>query len=62
MLYNPSIYETADVIQTYVYRRGLLGAQFSYATAIGMFQSIVGLVLLVGANRLSRKLSETSLW
>jgi putative aldouronate transport system permease protein len=62
LLYNPATYKTADVIQTYVYRRGLLGAQFSYATAIGLFQSVVGLVLLIAANRLSKRLSETSLW
>ncbi len=62
LLYSPAVYETADVIQTYVYRRGLLGAQFSYGTAIGLFQSVVGLVLLIGANTASKKLSETSLW
>ena len=62
LLYNPGIYKTADVIQTYVYRRGLLGVQFSYATAIGMFQSIIGLLLLIIANRISRSLSESSLW
>ncbi|WP_240941307.1 ABC transporter permease subunit [Paenibacillus sp. HB172176] len=62
LLYNGSTYETADVISTYVYRRGLLGSDFSYATAVEVFQAIVGLVLLVLANRASRKISETSLW
>jgi len=62
LLYSPAVYETSDVIQTYVYRRGLLGAQFSYATAIGLFQSVVGLFLLILANMASKRLSETSLW
>lgn len=62
LLYNGSTYETADIISTYVYRRGILGNSFSYATAVGLFQSVIGIVLLVMANKISRKLSETSLW
>lgn len=62
LLYNGSTYETADVISTYVYRRGLLGGDFSYGTAVGLFQSAVGLILLTIANKVSRRLSETSLW
>ncbi|MNR02814.1 putative multiple-sugar transport system permease YteP [compost metagenome] len=62
LLYNGSTYETADVISTYVYRRGLLGSDFSYATAVELFQAVVGLILLVSANRLSKKISETGLW
>ncbi|MEG6611393.1 ABC transporter permease subunit [Pseudoclostridium thermosuccinogenes] len=62
LLYNGSTYETADVIATYVYRRGLLGSDFSYATAVGLFQSVVGLIFISGANFISKKLSETSLW
>ena len=62
LLYNGSTYETADIISTYVYRRGILGNSFSYATAVGLFQSVVGIVLLLMANTISKKLSETSLW
>ena len=62
LLYTGSTYETADVIATYVYRRGMEGADFSYATAVGVFQSVVGLVFLYGANFFSRKISENSLW
>ena len=62
LLYNGSTYETADIISTYVYRRGILGNSFSYATAVGLFQSVIGIVLLVMANTISKKLSETSLW
>lgn len=62
LLYNGSTYETADVISTYVYRRGILGNDFSYATAVGLFQAVIGLILIVSANTISRKVSETSLW
>lgn len=62
LMYNPLIYETADVINTYVYRRGILGADFSFATAVGLFQSVIGLILVVGANKIARTVSETSLW
>jgi putative aldouronate transport system permease protein len=62
LLYNGSTYETADVISTYVYRRGILSNDFSYATAVGLFQSVIGVVLLIAANKISKKISETSLW
>jgi putative aldouronate transport system permease protein len=62
ILYNPAIYETADVLNTYVYRKGLLETGYSYATAVGLFQGIVGFVLVYGANLFSRKVSNTSLW
>ena len=62
LLYNPATYETADIISTYVYRVGLLEQNWSYSTAIGLFNSIINFSLLVIANRISRKVSETSLW
>lgn len=62
LLYNPVIYETADVLSTYVYRRGLLSGDFSFAAAVDLFNSVVGIVLIVTANSISRKVSETSLW
>nr|WP_256257533.1 MULTISPECIES: ABC transporter permease subunit [unclassified Paenibacillus] len=62
LLYNSMNYETSDVINTFVYRRGILDADFSFATAVGLFQSVIGLVLVVAANRIVRKYSETSLW
>ncbi|MDF2658040.1 MAG: sugar transporter permease [Paenibacillus sp.] len=62
LLYNSMTYETADVINTFVYRRGILDADFSFATAVGLFQSATGFVLVVLANRIARKYSETSLW
>lgn len=62
LLYNPMIYETADVISTYLYRRGLLNFEYSFGTAVGLFNSVVNLILLVTANTISRKVNETSLW
>lgn len=62
LLYNPMTYETADVVSTYLYRVGLQSSNFSYATAIGLFQSIIGFVLVMSANYISRKLVKTSLW
>jgi putative aldouronate transport system permease protein len=62
LLYNPGTYETADIISTYVYRVGILEQNWSYSTAIGLFNSAINFTLLLIANRLSKKMSETSLW
>ena len=62
LMYSPSIYSTADVIGTYVYRRGILNGEYSFASAVGFFQSIMGLILVIIANKLARKYTETSLW
>ena len=62
LLYNPNTYETADVISTFVYRQGLIGMDYSYSSAVGLFNSVINFILLVSVNRISRKLSETSLW
>ena len=52
----------SEVISTLVYRQGLLGAQFSYATAIDLFNSVVNLLLLFTVNKISKKVSEVGLW
>jgi putative aldouronate transport system permease protein len=62
LLYNSVTYETADVIASFVYRKGLLEFGWSYSAAVGLFNSVVNLVLLIGANYITRKLNETSLW
>lgn len=62
LLYTPMTYEVSDIFSTYVYRRGLLEANYSYGAAVGLFESVVALVLLLIANTVSRKLSEQSLW
>ena len=62
LLYNPGTYDTADVINSFVYRKGLLEFGWSYSTAVGIFNSVINLMLLILANRISRKVSESSLW
>lgn len=62
LLYNGSIYETADVISTYVYRRGLESSEFSYATAVSMFESVINIILVWTVNKIAQHLGETSLW
>lgn len=62
LLYNPLTYPTADVISTYLYRVGLEAGSFSYATAIGLFEAIIGLTLVLSANAISRRLTGSSLW
>ncbi len=62
LMYNPSIYETSDVIGTYSYRIGIQQAQFSYTTAIGMFMQIINFAMLYITNAISRKVNGYSLW
>lgn len=62
LMYNEATYEVADVISTYIYRASLLNADFSYGTAIGLFNCVISLVLVLGANWVSRRFSETSLF
>ena len=62
LLYNEYIYDVSDVISTYVYRLGMTDQQYSYSTAVNMFGQVISITLLVVANKISRKVSETSLW
>lgn len=62
LLYNPNTYETADVISTFVYRKGIQELSYSYGSAVGLFNSIINFTLLVSANYFSKKSSESSLW
>ena len=62
LLYNPATYETADIISSYIYRIGLLEQGWSYSTAIGLFNSVINLGLLLITNKIARKCGETSLW
>ncbi|MCI8623593.1 MAG: sugar ABC transporter permease [Provencibacterium sp.] len=62
LLYNPNIYETADVISSFVYRKGLMEFSYSFSTAVGLFNSLINFLLLCTANFISRKCNETSLW
>lgn len=62
LLYSPLVYEVADVFETYTYRIGIQGGRYSYSTAVGLFQSVVNLVLILSSNMISRKLGESSLF
>ena len=62
LLYSPLTYETGDVIGTFVYRRGIKGGDFSYSTAVSLFQTVINFLLLIFANWFSNKTTDTSLW
>jgi putative aldouronate transport system permease protein len=62
LLYNPMTYETADVISSFTYRKGLLEANYGYSTAVGLFNSVINFSMLLITNFLSRKFTETSLF
>jgi len=62
LLYNPGIYDTADVISTFVYRKGLLNFEWSYSAAVGMFNSVINFILIVSFNKISKKVTEIGLW
>jgi len=62
LLYQPATYETADVVNTWVYRQGLQSGQYDLAAAAGLFNAVVAFVLVMTANTLSRRYSRTSLW
>lgn len=62
LLYNPMTYETADIVSTYTFRLGLQGGNYSYATAVGLFEGVINLILLTIANITSKRLTESSLW
>lgn len=62
LLYNETIFETADIISSYIYRYGLVNQNWSYSTAIGLFNSVINVILVLTANRISRKVTENSLW
>ncbi len=62
LMQNPAIYETADVISTYVYRRGIQNTDFSYATAVGLFNSVISFIIVFSANKISGLLQQNTLW
>ena len=62
LLYNPATYSTSDVISSFVFRRGIIERNYSFSTAVGLFNSVINCILLFGSNKLSKQLSESSLW
>ena len=60
MMYNASVYDVSDVIDTFVYRMGLERRRYSFATAVGLFKSIIGFTLIVITNKISKRIDEDS--
>ena len=61
-MYNPAVYEVADVFETYVYRVGLVNHQYSYSAAVGLFKSVISLILVISANKISKRLGSDGIW
>lgn len=62
LLYSPAVYQVADIIDTYVYREGLTGMQYSYTAAVGLFKNVLALILILGANYIARLFNQTGIW
>lgn len=62
LLQNDANHAASDVLETYVYRMGISGANYSYGTAIGLLTSVINLIFIIAFNKISKKVSETSLW
>jgi len=62
LMYNPLVYSVGDTIGTYVYREGLLNQSFSYTTAVGLFTSVISLVLILVANKISLRFTDRGVW
>ncbi|CAN7255507.1 sugar ABC transporter permease [Paenibacillus sp. LjRoot153] len=62
VMYNPLVYEVGDVIETYVYRVGLTQSQFSFSTAVGLFKSLIGLVLVIVSNNAAKRMGHEGIW
>lgn len=62
LMYNPSIYKTADVISTYVYRKGIIQMEYGFSTAVGLTNSVVSIILLITANKLAKTFGQQGLW
>jgi len=62
LLYSPSVYSVGDIIDTYVYREGLINLNYSYTTAVSMFKSVVAMVLMLGTNFIAKSLGQEGIW
>ena len=62
LLYSPSVYSVSDIIDTYVYRAGLIGRQYSFGAAVGLFKSVLAFILMYIANKIAQQLGQEGLW
>lgn len=61
-LYTPLVYESGDILDTYVYRMGLIGRQYSFATAVGLLKSLIGMILMIGANEAAKRFADRKIF
>jgi putative aldouronate transport system permease protein len=61
-MYNPAVYKVADVMSTYIYRKGLESMEYSYATAVGLFKNLIAFAMVIGANRLAKRINGNGIW
>ncbi len=62
LLYSPSVYKVGDIIDTYVYREGLVNTNYSYATAVGLFKGVIGSFMVITTNKITKKLGHQGVW
>lgn len=62
LMYNPLTYETADVISTYVYRKGIVDSSYSFSTAVGLFNSVINFTILYITNKISKRITQMGIW
>ena len=62
LLYSPQIYSTADIISTYVYREGVVNQNYSFAAAVNLFTSVISLILVLGTNKITKKMGQGGIW
>jgi putative aldouronate transport system permease protein len=62
IMYNPAVYDVSDVLSTYIYRVGIQDLRFSLTTALGLFQAVIGFILVYGVNTIAKKYSDVSMW
>jgi putative aldouronate transport system permease protein len=62
IMYNPAVYDVSDVLSTYIYRVGIQDLRFSLTTALGLFQAVIGFILIYGVNTIAKKYSDVSMW
>lgn len=62
LLYSPPVYGVADILDTYVYRKGLVEVNYSFAAAVGLFKSVIAFILVIGANYIAKKLGQEGIW
>jgi putative aldouronate transport system permease protein len=61
-MYNPSVYKVADVMSTYLYRKGLENMEYSLATAVGLFKNVIAFAMVIGANALAKRINDSGIW